>query len=215
MKYRTILFDMDGTVLNTLPDLCDSVNYSLAQFGYPPITIDETRRYVGNASRRLIEQAAPGADSDTVDKILDFYKPWYAAHCCVKTRPYEGIPELLHRLKDAGYRLAIVSNKPDESVKELAGLFFPGLLETAVGESAGVRRKPWPDTAEAALKLMGETKENAVYVGDSEVDILTAKNAGIPCISVSWGFRSRESLVAAGAVCLADSAEELEKLLKA
>ena len=215
MKYRTILLDMDGTVLNTLPDLCDSVNYSLAQFGYPPITLDETRRYVGNASRRLIEQAAPGADSDMVDKILDFYKPWYAAHCCVKTRPYEGIPELLHRLKAAGYRLAIVSNKPDESVKELAGLFFPGLLEAAVGESAGVRRKPWPDTVEAALKFMGETKENAVYVGDSEVDILTAKNAGIPCISVSWGFRSRESLVAAGAVCLADSAEELEKLLKA
>ena len=183
MKYKTILFDMDGTVLYTLPDLCDSVNYSLAQFGYAPITIEQTRRYVGNASRRLIEQAAPDADSETVDRILEFYKPWYAAHCSVKTRPYDGIPELLRRLHDAGHRLAIVSNKPDESVKELAEKFFPGVLETAVGESAGVRRKPWPDTAEAALKLMGEGKDSAVYVGDSEVDIQTARNAGMPCIS--------------------------------
>ena len=101
MKYKTILFDMDGTVLYTLPDLCDSVNYSLAQFGYAPITIEQTRRYVGNASRRLIEQAAPDADSETVDRILEFYKPWYAAHCSVKTRPYDGIPELLRRLHGA------------------------------------------------------------------------------------------------------------------
>lgn len=158
MKYKTILFDMDGTVLYTLPDLCDSVNYSLAQFGYAPITIEQTRRYVGNASRRLIEQAAPGADSETVDRILDFYKPWYAAHCSVKTRPYDGIPELLRRLHGAGHRLAIVSNKPDESVKELAEKFFPGVLETAVGESAGVRRKPWPDTAEAALRSWARTR---------------------------------------------------------
>ncbi len=213
MKYKTILFDMDGTVLYTLPDLCDSVNYSLAQFGYAPITIEQTRRYVGNASRRLIEQAAPDADSETVDRILEFYKPWYAAHCSVKTRPYDGIPELLRRLHGAGHRLAIVSNKPDESVKELAEKFFPGVLETAVGESAGVRRKPWPDTAEAALKLMGEDKNSAVYVGDSEVDIQTARNAGLPCISVSWGFRSRETLLNAGASVIVDSIDELERLL--
>lgn len=213
MKYKTILFDMDGTVLYTLPDLCDSVNYSLAQFGYPPITLEQTRQYVGNASRRLIEQAAPSAGSAEVDKILEFYKPWYAAHCCIKTRPYDGIPELLERLHAAGHRLAIVSNKPDDSVKELAERFFPGVLETAVGESAGVRRKPWPDTAEAALKFMGESRENAVYVGDSEVDILTARNAGLPCISVSWGFRSRETLVDAGASVIVDSIAGLEELL--
>ena len=158
-------------------------------------------------------QAAPGADSETVDRILDFYKPWYAAHCSVKTRPYDGIPELLRRLHDAGHRLAIVSNKPDESVKELAEKFFPGVLETAVGESAGVRRKPWPDTAEAALRFMGEGKDSAVYVGDSEVDIQTARNAGLPCISVSWGFRSRETLLDAGASVIVDSIDELERLL--
>ena len=190
MKYKTILFDMDGTVLYTLPDLCDSVNYSLAQFGYAPITIEQTRRYVGNASRRLIEQAAPGADSETVDRILDFYKPWYAAHCSVKTRPYDGIPELLRRLHDAGHRLAIVSNKPDESVKELAEKFFPGVLETAAGESAGVRRKPWPDTAEAALRFMGEGKDSAVYVGDSEVDIQTARNCSGASSARAWMHRT-------------------------
>ena len=122
MKYKTILFDMDGTVLYTLPDLCDSVNYSLAQFGYAPITIEQTRRYVGNASRRLIEQAAPDADSETVDRILDFYKPWYAAHCSVKTRPYDGIPELLRRLHGAGHRLAIVSNKPQTTRNRIYGV---------------------------------------------------------------------------------------------
>ena len=213
MKYKTILFDMDGTVLYTLPDLCDSVNYALERFGYAPISLEQTRQYVGNASRRLIEQAAPGADGETVDRILEFYKPWYAAHCSIKTRPYDGIPELLTRLHAEGHRIAIVSNKPDESVKELAEKFFPGVLETAVGESEGVRRKPWPDTAEAALKLMGESKDGAVYVGDSEVDILTARNAGLPCISVSWGFRSRETLMNAGASVIVDSPEELEKLL--
>lgn len=213
MKYKTILFDMDGTVLYTLPDLCDSVNYALERFGYAPISLEQTRQYVGNASRRLIEQAAPGADGETVDRILDFYKPWYAAHCSIKTRPYDGIPELLTRLHTEGHRIAIVSNKPDESVKELAEKFFPGVLETAVGESDGVRRKPWPDTAEAALKFMGEGKDGAVYVGDSEVDILTARNAGLPCISVSWGFRSRETLINAGASVIVDSPEKLEKLL--
>ena len=148
-----------------------------------------------------------------MDRILDFYKHWYAAHCSVKTRPYDGIPELLRRLHGAGHRLAIVSNKPDESVKELAEKFFPDVLETAVGESAGVRRKPWPDTAEAALKLMGEDKDYAVYVGDSEVDIQTARNAGLPCISVSWGFRSRETLLNAGASVIVDGIDELERLL--
>lgn len=213
MKYKTILFDMDGTVLYTLPDLCDSVNHALERFGYAPISLEQTRQYVGNASRRLIEQAAPGADGETVDRILEFYKPWYAAHCSIKTRPYDGVPELLTQLHAEGHRIAIVSNKPDESVKELAEKFFPGVLETAVGESEGVRRKPWPDTAEAALKLMGESKDGAVYVGDSEVDILTARNAGLPCISVSWGFRSRETLINAGASVIVDSPEELEKLL--
>ena len=148
------------------------------------------------------------------EPVLAFYKPWYDAHCNLKTRPYPGILPLMERLRAAGVRQALISNKPDPAVQELARSYFPGLLETAVGESESVRRKPNPDAVLAAVRQMGLRAADCVYVGDTEVDLATARNAGMACIAVTWGFRSREQLIAAGAERIADTAEELEKLLE-
>ena len=146
--------------------------------------------------------------------MLEFYKPYYDAHCREKTAPYPGITELMQRLRDAGVKQAVVSNKPDGAVKELAELFFGGLIESAVGESETVRLKPCPDAVLAAAKLMGVSKDECVYVGDSEVDIETARRAGMDCISVAWGFRDEDMLRAEGAACIVHSAEELFEALK-
>ena len=215
MRYRAVLYDMDGTVLDTLADLTDSVNYTLRRFSMPERTAAEVRRFLGNGALHLIKEAVPaGTDEKTVQEVLDFYKPYYDAHCRIKTAPYDGIPQLMEKLREAGVRQAVVSNKPDTAVRELAAVFFPGLLESAVGESASVRRKPCPDTVEAAMRVMGLEKRDCGYVGDSEVDIATARNAGMDCISVAWGFRDEPELVAAGASCIVHSAEELYEKLK-
>ena len=215
MAYRAVLYDMDGTVLDTLEDMADSVNESLSRFGLPPVTLDKVRRSVGNGARKLIFRVVPeGTDPALTERVLAFYKPWYDAHCNEKTRPYAGVPELMARLKARGVAQAIISNKPDPAVQELARAYFPGLLETAVGESASVRRKPNPDAVLAAVARMGLSVKDCVYVGDTEVDLETARNAGMDCIIVSWGFRSREQLLAAGASRIADTAEELEQMLK-
>lgn len=209
MKYKAVLYDMDGTVLNTLDDLTDAVNTALRRFDMPERSAAHVRASLGNGAQWLIEQCLPeGTDSELAAKVLAFYKPYYDAHCRIKTAPYSGILPLMHRLKELGVKQAVVSNKPDKAVRELADTFFDGLLELAVGESETVRRKPWPDSVNAAAAAMGVDKAQCVYVGDSEVDIQTAKNAGMDCISVTWGFRDAEQL-AKDADCMVDDVAAL------
>lgn len=212
MKYKAVLFDMDGTVLDTLEDLKSAVNCTLAEFHMPQLSLEQVRCYVGNGARRLIEQAVPaGSSEETVDKVLSWFKAYYERHCLITTGPYAGIIPLMERLKAQGIKMAVVSNKPDEAVKELAERFFPGLLELAAGQKDSVPRKPAPDMVELAMVQMGVTKAESVYVGDSEVDVLTAANTGLDCICVTWGFRTVEELKSAGAKNLVHTMEELEK----
>ena len=214
MGYSAVLFDMDGTVTDSLADMHDSVNRALSEFALPEVSEDDVRRYVGNGARRLIEQAVPeGTEPGLTERVLEFYLPWYAAHCMIKTGPYSGIPELMRRLNAAGVRQVIVTNKPDSAASEIQERFFSDLAEFAVGEKPGIRRKPCPDMVDAAVERLGLEKSRCVYVGDSEVDITTARNAGMKCISVLWGFRNREELERAGAECFARSPEELYDLI--
>ncbi len=196
----TIIFDLDGTLLNTLEDLTDSVNYAMEKFGFPVHTIEEIRSFVGNGAPKLIERSIPqGTENPSYEAVLAAFKEHYAAHCEDKTKPYEGVMELLAQLKEKGCRMAVVSNKFDGAVKRLCKKYFGSYLETAIGESADVKRKPAPDTVYRALHELSCDGSRAVYVGDSEVDIQTARNASLPCISVTWGFRTEEQLKAAGA----------------
>ncbi len=214
MGYQTILFDMDGTVLDTLQDLWVSTNAVLRELGYAERTLDDIRSYVGNGARNQIRCALPeGSSEDTIDDALARYRAYYGEHCRDHTKPYPGVVELLRRLKDAGKHLAVVSNKPDAAVRLLSAEHFGALMDVAIGETPTLRRKPAPDTVDAALAALGAEKAGAVYVGDSEVDVATAQNAGLPLIAVSWGFRSRDVLQAAGATTIADTAEELLALL--
>ena len=210
MAYKAVLFDMDGTVLDTLEDLWSAVNVSLQRFDLPPVSRETVRAGLGNGAAHLISVCAP---EPLREPVLAFYKPWYDAHCNLRTRPYDGIPALMARLRSRGIKQAIISNKPDPAVQELARSYFPGLLETAVGESEVVRRKPNPDAVLSAVRQMGLAVGDCVYVGDTEVDLATARNAGMGAIAVSWGFRSRDQLLAAGAARIADTVEELEKYL--
>lgn len=214
MKYRFLFFDLDGTLLNTLDDLRDAVNTILVRYQMPEITPEQTAAFVGNGAGHLIHCAVPeGTPEEQEKKILAEYRQYYQEHCQVRTAPYSGIPEMLERLKEAGCVMAVVSNKPDAAVKELNRHFFKGLLVSAIGESAEIRRKPAPDTVFEAMRQTGAEQSSSVYIGDSEVDIETARNAGLPCISVSWGFRNKQELEAAGAQVIAGNAEELEQLL--
>ena len=202
-----ILWDLDGTLLDTLADLADAVNYALAQFGYPERTIEEVRCFVGNGARRLIERAVPeGADADAV---FVTFRTYYDAHCQIKTKPYDGILEALAVLGQK-YPMAVVSNKPDSAVKPLCAQYFPGLY--ARGESADCPRKPAPDMVFKAMEAIGA--ERCIYVGDSEVDVLTAKNAGVPCLSVLWGFRDKEEIEEAGGTHFCESCAELVERLE-
>ena len=211
MRYQGVLWDMDGTVLDTLEDLWAAVNVSLRRFSLPEASLEAVRAGLGNGAAHLISCVAP---EEKRDEVLAFYKPWYDAHCNLKTHPYPGILPLMGALRAGGVRQAIISNKPDPAVQELAKSYFPGLLDSAVGESETVRRKPNPDAVLAAVRQMGLNVAECVYIGDTEVDLATAKNAGMACIAVSWGFRSRAQLLAAGATQIAATAEELEKLLE-
>ena len=214
MKYRFLFFDLDGTLLNTLDDLHDAVNTILARYQMPEITPEQTAAFLGNGAGHLIHCAVPeGTPEEQEKKILAEYRQYYQDNCQVRTAPYPGIPEMLERLKKAGCVMAVVSNKPDAAVKELNRHFFEGLLVSAIGESAEIRRKPAPDTVFEAMRQTGAEQNSSVYIGDSEVDIQTARNAGLPCISVSWGFRSKQQLKATGAEVIAGNAEELEQLL--
>ncbi len=206
-----ILFDLDGTLLDTLGDLHAATNHALRQFAYPERSIDEIRRFVGNGARRLIEQAIPEGKTN-VEEVLAAFQVYYAANCNDLTAPYPGIPEALEALK--AYPLAVVSNKPDHAVKELAKIYFPRLF--ARGESSDCRRKPAPDMVLKALEAVGA--EHCIYVGDSEVDVETAKNAAVPCLSVTWGFRAQSEMEAVGGQHFChdprDLAEMLMKMIK-
>ena len=197
-----ILWDLDGTLLDTLQDLADGTNHALRQFGYPERTVEEVRRFVGNGAQRLIEQAIPaGAD---VAEVLEAFYAYYNAHCRVKTKPYDGILDALAEL-ERRFPMAVVSNKPDTAVKRLCAQYFSGLY--ARGESADCPRKPAPDMIYKAMDAVGV--ETCIYVGDSEVDVATARNAGVPCLSVLWGFRDRRTLLNAGADHFCAACEEL------
>lgn len=199
MAYEIYIFDLDGTLLDTLQDLAASVNYALRQHHMPEHSIDDVRRFVGNGVRRLMERAIPeGAANPAFEAAFATFREYYMEHSLDTTRPYDGIPELIHELKKRGCRMAVVSNKMMAATQELVHHFFPE-IEVAIGEdeAAGIRKKPAPDTVFAAMKQLGEG--SAVYVGDSDVDLATARNSGLPCISVLWGFRDRDFLLAHGA----------------
>lgn len=210
MKYTLVIFDLDGTILDTLEDLTDGVNYALSECGYPVRTIEEVRRFVGNGIRKLIERALPSGTPETeIDRVHGIFSPYYKAHCDVKTKPYDGIPAMLQDLRDAGVLTAVLSNKGDFAVQPLIRQYFPDLFTIAFGERAGIPRKPAPDAVFEILERLGVDKSNAVYIGDSNVDIETAQNAGLPCICVDWGFRDRAQLIAAGADTIVSAPEEL------
>jgi phosphoglycolate phosphatase len=215
----TLIFDLDGTLMNTLDDLHDSVSYALQEAGLQPIPKQDTRRYLGNGVRRLVEQSVtqscPEADPTLRERVFETFRTYYVAHSMDKTAPYEGIPQVLGQCKKRGYFTAIVSNKLDPAVKDLHQAFFADVIDVAIGETPTVKRKPAPDMVDEAIRqlsqLKGKTikKQECIYIGDSEVDLLTAKNSGLPCIAVSWGFRDRDFLVEQGAKTIIDKPEEI------
>ena len=212
ITYNTYIFDLDGTLLDTLTDLAASTNYALRTHGMPEHTIDEVRRFVGNGVRKLMERAVPdGTDNPLFDEAFATFRQHYMEHSLDTTRPYEGVPEMLAVLKAKGCHLAVVSNKMMAATQELCRHFFPETIEVAIGENEaeGIRKKPAPDTVIAALRQLGVGEEGAVYVGDSDVDIATARNSNLPCISVLWGFRDRDFLLQHGASTLISAPKEL------
>ena len=214
--YTTVVFDLDGTLLDTLDDLCASTNHALRAHDLPERTLDEVRRFVGNGVAQLIRRAVPdGTPAEVESSVLAEFRRHYAAHCEDRTAPYPGIPELLERLGETGLTLAVVSNKPDAAVRELVGRRFPDTFTCALGEceERGVRRKPAPDMVLAVLGQLGRSQEGLVYVGDSEVDVETAAAVGCACLSCSWGFRTRAQLVSSGASTIVDTPLELGRVL--
>ncbi len=196
-----IIFDLDGTLLNSLTDLQISANYMLAQYGLPPRSLEEIRSFVGTGARNLVKKSLPGLPIDPpVDEALEVYREHYASHSCDNTAPYEGVAEALSEIA-ARYPVAIVSNKPDGAVKDLCKKYFPGI--SAWGEMESVPRKPAPDMLYMAMRELGVAQ--CIYVGDSETDVETAANTGIPCLSVLWGFRDKDCLLAAGAKYFCDT----------
>ena len=214
MHYTSVLFDLDGTLLDTLGDLTAAMNRTLTRHGLPERTRQQMRAALGNGARRLMQLSVPaGTDGALFETLLAEYNADYAAHCRIETAPYPGVDALLRQLHAQGRKLAIVSNKPDEAVRALRAEFFADTVPIAVGEKQGIRRKPAPDTLLTAMAQLGAERTSTVYVGDSEVDIATACAAGLPCISVLWGFRDRDLLEQAGAQQFAADTGELAKLL--
>lgn len=213
-KRNTVIFDLDGTLLNTLSDLTDSVNHVLSLHRFPSRTLQEVQSSLGNGVGYLIEHVLPeGKHNPLYETCIEEFESHYAKHMQNRTVPFDGILELLKNLSDNGYKLAIVSNKFDDAVKGLCKHFFSDYIQIAIGESKQIARKPAPDTVLKAIKELRSTREDAVYVGDSEVDIRTAANAEIPCISVTWGFRKKEFLKENGADCFAEEPADLWRLL--
>lgn len=214
-RYNTVIFDLDGTLLNTLEDLADGVNFCLQNNGYPQRTLEEVRHFVGNGIRRLMEQAVPeNVTGEPFERIFEEFRTYYTEHCQIKTRAYDGIMELLAKLKQKGYAMAIVSNKNHGAVTELNQIYFRDYIDTAIGQKDGIRKKPAPDTVLQALKELGKEKETALYVGDSEVDFMTAENTGMDCVLVTWGFRTVEELSEFEPKAMIDRPEALLKFLE-
>lgn len=212
ITYKTFIFDLDGTLLDTLGDLAAAVNYALREHGMPEHSIDDVRRFVGNGVRKLMERAMPdGTANPEFEATFATFRQYYMAHSLDTTRPYDGIPETLAALKARGCRLAVVSNKMMAATQELCQYFFPDTIEVAIGENEaeGIRKKPAPDTVFAALRQLEVGEEDAVYVGDSDVDLETARQSGLPCISVLWGFRDRDFLIKHGAKTFVSAPQEL------
>lgn len=214
MPCQTAIFDLDGTLLDTLEDLYRAVNIALDTHSLPLRTRDEVRSFVGDGVEMLIRRALPtGSDEATVSLVLTIFKTTYAAICKDNTKPYDGIIPMLTALRERGVRVAVVSNKFDAATKALCAEYFGALVEVAIGERTGVRKKPAPDTVLEALSALDVSAEGAVYIGDSDVDIRTAENADMPCISVAWGLRDEDFLLAGGATTLVRTPEELLRLL--
>ena len=213
-RYNAVIFDLDGTLLDTLTDLAEGTNYALRINGFPERTLDEIRRFVGNGARKLIERAVPdGQVEAALEKVRQDFNVYYKIHCKDHTGPYPGIMEMLQELVQQGYSLGVVSNKPDFAVQELIPEYFPDIFASISGERQGVAKKPAPDLIREAMKNLQADRSNAVYVGDSEVDLEAAANAGIPCISVAWGFKGREFLEEQQAEMIIEAPAEIQKYL--
>ena len=213
-RYKAIIFDLDGTLLDTLTDLAEGTNYALRVNGFPERTTDEIRRFVGNGARKLIERAVPeGQIEAALEQVRQDFDIYYKVHCKDHTGPYPGIMEMLQELVQQGYALGVVSNKPDFAVQELIPEYFPDIFASVSGERQGVAKKPAPDLIREAMKNLQADSSNAVYVGDSEVDLEAAANAGIPCISVAWGFKGRRFLEEQHAGMIIETPAEIQKYL--
>lgn len=210
MKFKAIIFDLDGTLLNTLEDLFDSMNHVLDAYGHRNITLEQARSYVGNGIERFLELSLPqGKDNKDFVKCLQLFKAHYSINMENKTKPYDGVIELLKEIKQRNYKTAIVSNKFNAAVKQMCPKYFNGYIDVAIGESEKVRKKPAPDSIYMALEQLGVDKSQACYIGDSDVDANTAGNAGMVFVGVSWGFRDKELLYSLGAVTVIDRPEQL------
>lgn len=215
MKISTIVFDLDGTLMDTLQDLAESTNYALREYGFPQHSIEAVRSFVGNGVRKLMERAVPqGTENPMFEDVFRTFKEHYVAHCRDHSGLYDGIADMLQSLADSGYQLAVVSNKLQAGVTELQQSYFSSWIKVAVGERPEVRRKPAPDMVFQAIRELGADLRETVYVGDSDVDIETARQCGIPCISVLWGFRDREFLEACGAAHFAATPQDIVHLIR-
>lgn len=213
-NYDLIIFDMDGTILDTLEDLQDSLNYALKQMNYPERSYQEVRSFVGNGLANLVRLAVPkDTNEELQQEVLTILKSYYSVHCQDKTKPYEGICELLLDLRAHGYKTAVVSNKVDSAVHQLCEEYFTGLFDMSIGERSDLNRKPAPDAVLEVLKVLNVPKERALYIGDSEVDVLTAKNSMLDMITVTWGFRDKEMLLLHGATNFADTMDDVRNYL--
>ena len=210
MKYKAIIWDLDGTLMDTLQDLYLATNHALQTYGMPERTLDEVRRFVGNGVRRLIQLAVPqGEENPLFEDVLKEFKAYYVVHCQDNTDLYDGIADTLKALKQQGKKMAVVSNKLQKGVDELYRDYLSSTIDVAIGERPGMQRKPAPDMVDLALQELGVTKDEAVYIGDSDVDIMTARNAGLPCISVLWGFRDKDFLIQHGATTFAEKPSDI------
>ena len=212
---KAVVFDLDGTLLDTLRDLAEATNWALRQSGFAERTIDEIRMMVGNGVRKLIERALgeKGSDRELCQHVLSDFKQYYVAHCETYTCLYDGVEQMLRQLLHEGYKLAIVSNKLQAGVSELHKTYFGQLIDVAAGERDGIRRKPAPDMVMAVLKELDVVPSEAIYVGDSDVDIATARNCNMPCISVLWGFRDRAFLTQHGATTFAETPQQVTDII--
>ncbi len=214
MKYKAAIFDLDGTILDTLEDLKNSVNFALKENGLPERTLSEVRAFVGNGIRLLIERAVPeNADLKLVDEVFSCFKEHYGKHSADNTKPYNGVTDLLSELKAKGVKIAVVSNKANFAVQTLVSQYFPQLFDYSVGEKDGIRRKPYPDSVLTVLDEFKCKKNDAIYIGDSEVDVETSRNAGMDCIAVTWGFRDEELLKSLTPEYIVSDTNEILKII--